>query len=328
MSLLLFHCPGSIAFLDDDVDYLQMLALMLPDVWNVRLFSRPADCLAHLQPEVAQWEADTWTQQQIIDRWRQGATPLLPQVLAYWAEHAHTRYAMTQACVADYSMPDMNGLQVLAELRDWPGLRVLLTGQADEQMAVQAFNRALIDQFLPKQAADVSERLVAMLRNMPANASTRSSQMWRSTLNPAQHAQLRVPAVARALQNQLLHLGLVEHVVVGDPFGVLGRTAAGAVLWLQLEPVSGLEELEVLAESVGADAGTLQEIRLGRQLIDLELGQALGRAGAPQLRPAFTLGDDGHLLGAVFRVDAALAPDPRTGYDAWLAAQPLRHVRS
>ena len=55
MSLLLFHCPGSIAFLDDDVDYLQMLSLMLPDVWNVRLFSRAADCLAHLQPEVSLW---------------------------------------------------------------------------------------------------------------------------------------------------------------------------------------------------------------------------------------------------------------------------------
>ncbi|WP_162241857.1 response regulator [Pseudorhodoferax sp. Leaf267] len=326
MSLSLFHCPGSIAFLDDDADYLQMLSLMLPDAWHVRLFVRAGDCLAQLQPESAQWEADAWTQQQIIDRWRQGATPLVPQVLQYWAGHAHSRYAMTHACVADYSMPDMNGLQVLAELSDWPGLRVLLTGQADEQIAVQAFNRALIDQFLPKQAADVAERLLSVLRSMPSNASARGSQIWRATLNPVQHAQLRAPAVAHALQAQIAAHGLVEHVVLGDPFGVLGRTADGAVGWLQLEPVDGLEELEALAETVGTDAATLQEIRSGRQLIDLELRQALGRDDLPQLRPAFAIGDDA-LLGAYFPIDAALVPDVATSYAAWLAQQPARAVR-
>lgn len=328
MSLLLFHCPGSIAFLDDDVDYLHMLSLVLPDVWNVRLFSRPQDCLAQLLPEAAQWEADAWTQQQIIDRWRQGATPLVPQVLQFWAGHARRRYALTQACVADYSMPHMNGLQVLAELGDWAGLRVLLTGQADEQIAVQAFNRALIDQFLPKQGVDVTARLLMVLRSMPSNANTRCSQIWRGSLNPAQHAQLRVPSVARALQTQIAHLGFVEYVVLGDPFGLLGRTASGTVGWLQLEPVNGLEELEALAESVGTDQAALQEIRHGRQLIDLELGQALGRQTEPQLRPAFTIGDDAALLGAHFSIDAAFAPDPHTSYGAWLADQPARAVRS
>lgn len=328
MSFPLFHSPGSLAFLDDDVDYLQMLCLMLPTHWHVRLFSRASDCLAQLLPESARWEADAWRQQQIIDRWRQGATPLLPQVLQYWSEHARERYAMTSACVADYSMPDMNGLQVLGELSDWPGLRMLLTGQADEQVAVKAFNRALIDQFLPKQAPDVAERLVTVLRNMPSNAIARGSQIWRTTLNPAQHAQLRAPSVTRALQEQIALQGFVEHVVLGDPFGVLGRTGAGAVHWLQLEPVHGLEELEALAESIGADEATLREIRHGHQLIDLELGQALGRAGPPRLSPAFAVGEGSSLLGAVFSVDAALAPDVRTSYDAWLAEQPVRVVRT
>ena len=67
MSLPLFHCPGSLAFLDDDPDYLQMLALMLPDRWNVRLSARVGDCLAPLQAEPAFWEADAWNQQQLVD---------------------------------------------------------------------------------------------------------------------------------------------------------------------------------------------------------------------------------------------------------------------
>ena len=40
-------------------------------------------------------------------------------------------------------MPAMNGLQVLGELVNWSGSRVLLTGRADEQIAVSAFNAGL-----------------------------------------------------------------------------------------------------------------------------------------------------------------------------------------
>ncbi|MFT3718809.1 response regulator [Pseudorhodoferax sp.] len=327
MSLPLFHSPRSIAFLDDDPDYLQMLALMLPERWNVRLYARIDDCLAQLRPEAAAWEDDAWAQQHIIDRWRQEATPLVPQVLDYWARQVQARYALTHACVADYSMPEMDGLQVLSMLSEWPGLRVLLTGQADEQIAVDAFNRALIDQFLPKQAVDVAERLVAVLQHMPSSANARCSQIWRSTLTPAQHAQLRVPSTARAVQQLLAQQGFVEYVVLGDPYGILGRTAGGQVGWLQLEPVGGLAELEQLAESVGTGPDVLQEIRAGRQLIDLELGQAMGRGTPPRLRPAFSLGQEGVLLGALFSVDAAHAPPADSSYGAWLARQPVRAVR-
>ncbi|RCW71316.1 response regulator [Pseudorhodoferax soli] len=327
MSLPLFHCPGSFSFLDDDPDYLQMLALMLPGHWNVRLHTSVDECLGLLQQESAVWEDDAWAQQQIIDRWRQGATPLLPQVLAYWAGPARARYALTHACIVDYSMPQMNGLDALAALSDWPGLRVLLTGQADEQIAVDAFNRALIDQFLPKQDPDVAARLLTVLRHMPSNANTRASQIWRSTLTPVQNAQLRVPSTARALQQLLDQHGFVEHVVLGDPFGILGRTAAGAVGWLQLEPVSGLEELEQLAEAAGLDADALADIRHGRRLVDLELGQALGRGAVPRLQPAFPIGLDDSLIGALFMLDAAHQLPADSSYAAWLACQPERQVR-
>ncbi len=325
MSLPLFHSPGTVAFLDDDPDYLEMLALVVPAHWHVRLFTRPGDCIVQLQQEPPHWEADAWAQQQMIDRWRQGATPLVPQILAYWAEHAARRYALTQVCVVDYSMPELNGLQTLEELPGWPGLRVLLTGQADEQIAVQAFNRGLIDQFLPKQAPDLAQRLVDALQRMQANASDRFSQIWRGTLNPAQNAVLRTPSIARAL-GTLIAGRWVEYVVLGDPFGVLGRSADGHIGWLQLEPVSGLEELEALAESVGTDEQALGEIRRGAQLIDLELGQSLGRTSAPELRPAFPIDRDGLLLGALFPVEPVFGGGSG-GYQAWLARQPLRTVR-
>jgi len=81
-----------------------------------------------------------------------------------------------------------------------------------------------------------------------------------------------------------------------------------------------------LAESIGTDQYTLADIRSGHKLIDLELGQALGREGAPLLRPAFAIDRDEALLGALFPVDTGLEAKVE-GYRAWLTAQSPRAVR-
>ncbi|QJW85133.1 response regulator [Ramlibacter terrae] len=98
-----------------------------------------------------------------------------PADLGYWSKYTE-RYALSRVCVVDFSMPGMDGLQALAELGDWPGSRVLLTGQADEQVAVRAFNRGLIDQFIPKQTQDISRRLIEAVEKLLFDAHPRHAQ--------------------------------------------------------------------------------------------------------------------------------------------------------
>jgi CheY-like chemotaxis protein len=324
MSFPLFHRPGTVVFLDDDPDYLEMLALVLPRDWHIKLFLRPAECIAYLQQEPPLWEADAWNQQQLIDCWHQG-NPLIAQILGYWSSYTE-RYALTRVCVVDYSMPAMDGLQMLGELVEWPGSRVLLTGQADEQVAVRAFNRGLIDQFIAKQAPDVSRRLVEAVEHLLATPNARHAQTWRVTLNPQQNALLRTPSVSRDLTN-FASRHWVEHVVIGDPFGVLGMDARGRVSWLQLETAEGLQALTEVAELEGLSPAGLDEVREGRQLADLELRQALGRTEPLQLSTAFPVGQQAGLFGALFDVAPSHGPDPANSYAHWLARQEKRSVR-
>jgi CheY-like chemotaxis protein len=324
MTFPLFHRPGTVVFLDDDPDYLEMLALVLPRHWHLKLFLRPSDCIAHLLQEPPFWEADAWNQQQLIGLWREGK-PLIPQVLAYWSRYTE-RYALSRVCVVDFSMPGMDGLQVLAELGDWPGSRVLLTGQADEQVAVRAFNRGLIDQFIPKQTQDISRRLVEAVEHLLFTAHARHAQIWRSTLTQEQSSLLRGPGV----DNWLTAFGArhwVEHVVIGAPFGVLGMDAAGKISWLQLETRQGLHALAELAVLAGVPAAAVEEIRQGTRLADIELRQALSSTRPPALVEAVPIGDGGALLGALFPVEAPNGPDPDNSYTRWLGRQPKRHVQ-
>lgn len=324
MNFPLFHRPGTIVFLDDDPDYLEMLALVLPRRWHVKLFLRPMECINYLQQEPPFWEADAWNQQQLVENWR-GGKPLIPQILGYWSKYTE-RFALTRVCVVDFSMPGMDGLQVLSELVDWNGSRVLLTGQADEQVAVRAFNRGLIDQFIPKQTPDISRRLVEAVEHMLATPHARHAQIWRATLSPEQNAVLRIPSVARDLATFAAQRW-IEHVVIGDPFGVLGMDSEGRVSWLQLETREALRALAELGELEGLTAAQLQDIRGAHKLANLELRQSLGAPDHPvELAPAFTIGEQADLVGAEFKLDPAHSPAPVNSYQQWLARQDRREV--
>ena len=128
MTFELYRRPGGVVFLDDDRDYLEMLAEVMPADWHARFFLRPVACIETLLKEKALRESDAWRQQAIVNRWGEGAA-LIPQILQYWRDDAMQRFALTRVCVVDYAMPAMSGLRVLGELTEWTGSRILLTGR-------------------------------------------------------------------------------------------------------------------------------------------------------------------------------------------------------
>lgn len=65
---------------------------------------------------------------------------------------AHLRSNPVDVVVSDYLMPRMNGIQLLAKAREYQpeAARVLLTGHADKQSAIQAINDVGLYQYLEK----------------------------------------------------------------------------------------------------------------------------------------------------------------------------------
>ena len=324
LTLSLFRRPGSIVFLDDDTDYLETLAMVIPAAWQVALYSRPSAFLRRMREEPAHWEADAVQQLQMIERWRQGQ-PLIPQVLHYWASRPE-RYQLAQTCVVDYAMPGTDGLTVLNTLLDWPGSRVLLTGQADEQIAIQAFNNGLIDQFVPKQTTDITRHLLGVLQRLAQAPHPRLNTVWRSVLTPNQLSLLQIPSVAQYLRDYTLN-HWVEYVVIGEPFGLLGMDGHGQVHWLQLEPTASLGDLAELAASAALGMDTIHAIRSGERLAAVELHQHLGLRGPVRTATAIGIGEDRLLTAATFTLDAAELPLPIYPYRHFLRDEADRTVQ-
>jgi len=328
MSFHLFRRPGSIFLLDDDPDYLDLMALLLPPERHVRLFLRPHGCLQHMREEQKDWAADCYRQETVVDLWRQGR-PLIPQMLRYWARHPQ-RYGLTHVGVSDHMMPGLSGLEVFGQLRaGWPGARVLLTGQADERVAVDAFNHGLIDQYIAKQSAEMASLLARSLERLADHCHDRHDAIWRGTLRPQQMALLRQGGAGRALKT-LMDREWVEYVVCGDPFGVLGLDAEGHASWLQLQAREALpkrvQDLAKAPESglPGDYRGLLEQ---GDVLVAPEVHQSLGLDGPGPFQQAFTLDEGGQLLAALFPLPTEALPEPIQGYRSWLAAQGARRIQ-
>jgi CheY-like chemotaxis protein len=324
LTIPLYRRSGCTLFLDDDHDYLEMLGMVVPTHIQMELYSRPSAFAERMHDEPARWEADAAHHLHIIERWRLGQ-PLMPQVLRYWASHT-ARNQLAQTCVVDFAMPGTDGLKVLTTLLDWPGTRILLTGQADDQIAVQAFNGGLIDQFIPKQLPDIAGRLVSALIKVAYTAHPRLNTLWRAVLQPTQLSLLQVPSVVRDLQ-AYSQKRWVEHVFLGEPFGVLGLTAQGQCEWLQLEPTAGLADLRDLASSAGVGLELMRDIDKGLRLPAVELHQHLNLRGPIRTAPAFAIGDDGLLLGAVFALEGSDLPQPIYPYHNFLEVQGSRAIQ-
>ncbi|MDO8278966.1 MAG: response regulator [Burkholderiaceae bacterium] len=316
----MYRRPGSVAYLDDDSVFLDMLSFSLTELGPARLFSRQDQFLSHLSSEGRVQQADARLHQNMISAWYRGES-LVVQALDYWARSVD-RYAALQVCVIDFSMPMKDGLQVCREIDGWHGARVLLTGRADERLAIDAFNEFLIDQFVDKAAPNLWRKLPELTKSLQEKSLSRHNNIWRATFSEEQARHIHSPEVARKLHHMARYENWVEYVAMGSPFGVLALDADGQASWLQIEMRCDLAWQADQAQHRGLAPDVVAAIRAGSRLTDLRLQEALGRPGAaPRVSRTFPLGTSSELLGAIFDIDAELCPGPQGSYNAFIASQ-------
>jgi CheY-like chemotaxis protein len=294
MSMLEY--PGTVAFLDDERHFLDGLSVAVPEDFVCQFFQKPQRCIDFLLGQVPAWQSQKLAMAQLVGRSEVPGALLEGLVGGLYASHA--RFELTTVLVVDFQMPAMNGLTVLDQLKSWPGKRVMLTGQADEQLAVDAFNRGLIDHFIPKHAPDSLDRLATVVSVLRCEGADQCGEALKLKLTPAQQVLLADPAFALAVNVQAKAAGWVEHAIVPEPFGVLGVTAEGKIQWLQLETEPSLQELAEILNDAGHTQSLVDQVRAGAVLLAVELPAGLLQ-GEPQACGAFTLLHEPRVVGAL-----------------------------
>ncbi|MDG2278729.1 MAG: hypothetical protein P8L31_12275 [Pseudomonadales bacterium] len=145
MSVLVpYYHPTTVGFIDDNIRFLESLAPHTPDAVTARNFFTPESALKWLstlnpRPPLAY---DCFYHEDGFIRFDLAA---LEQEIKL-----ADRFRRVSVLVVDYAMPTMDGLEFCAQVEDPDICKLLLTGVADEKVAVAAFNQGLIHRYVPK----------------------------------------------------------------------------------------------------------------------------------------------------------------------------------
>ncbi|MEA3084455.1 MAG: hypothetical protein QOC89_2152 [Paraburkholderia sp.] len=155
--------PASVVFVDDNDNYLDALRRFFPDISTNLFFTRPQSALAFIRKHARENSlefapASAGLSETGLERFVESSAER--DILA-----RDSRFSEVAAVVVDYDMPGLSGVEFLSSISNLRCAKVLLTGVANETVAVKAFNAGIVDLYLRKTDADSASRLVHFLKD-------------------------------------------------------------------------------------------------------------------------------------------------------------------
>jgi CheY-like chemotaxis protein len=264
-----FYFPTTVTFVDDSPTFLSNLCLQLDPQLAFRLFSSPGEALDFVNSRPRPGPSDEPIFAPFRDRTDEDVAH---QVIALSVNtvrkqvHNAQRFLATSVVVVDYDMPGMNGLEFCRRMTDPAVRKIMLTGKADEHIAVQSFNEGIIHRFISKQDATAVPALNRAVRDLQNAYFDDVCQSILDTLAVSEYAFLRDEALAARVAELSESLGIVEHYLSYCPGGLLMLDSAGKSYLLIVHTDETLRGLREIAVEQEAPAEFLEELDSRRSL--------------------------------------------------------------
>lgn len=168
----LYYYPTTIALVDDNFSYLSNLSLKLSKKWPTCLFESPKVALEYifeknlnqLNPLTHDLSNSYYKEIDKYDEVVNSKTINLSLSNLYKKIYDNDRFNEISTLLVDFDMPIMNGVDFCKELKEKSSIRkVMLTGKADNAIAVKAFNNEVLDKFIIKGVDDIDDELLEII---------------------------------------------------------------------------------------------------------------------------------------------------------------------
>lgn len=253
-----YYHPTTICFVDDNEHFLQSLDLELPGDWACRTFTDPEAALEYLQTPI---EFPPLMDRCFSLQRESGEVLIHLDLGLIEQEISHVdRFRRISVLVVDYAMPSLNGLQLCEALIDPHIRKAMLTGVADEKLAVQAFNAGLIHRFIPKQAGDPIHQIHQFVDELVHEYFNQYTVRLKSTLAIDPPGFLTDTTVGSWVHELMRTHGLVEYYLVDDPPGLLMLKSNGEIWRLAILDSDDLAAQLDQAAAFGAPERILKEM--------------------------------------------------------------------
>jgi CheY-like chemotaxis protein len=270
MILPFFH-PTTVVFVDDSTDFLLNLSLQLDSTLAFRLFASPTQALewVNSQGQSQASNADNlFSPYRYCFEERIRAHKIIDvnfdvtESLMFDAN----RFNQVAVVVVDFDMPAMDGIEFCRQIKDGNVKKILLTGKADETVAVKAFNNGDIDRFIVKQGNNVITELNDEISQLQHQYFESMERNLLSTLTVKSHQFLQDDVFENVFLDICIQLGIVEYYVILEPQGVLMIDQNGLTyLLLVMDEESLTAQLEI-AEVQAAPAEMMEVLKSGKHI--------------------------------------------------------------
>jgi CheY-like chemotaxis protein len=228
-----FH-PSTTIFVDDDIHFLKSLSLQLSTHSACLTFQNPFEALEY----VRQYKNTEFTERCIVHNTH--ADEDEPEIKIdlkqiYKEVFNPNRFSEVTIALVDYSMPGMNGVEFCRQIKNSEIKKIMLTGEADHNIAVQAFNEGIIDRFIMKGSPDMIKEVNKAVRDMQLEYYINQSKLLNVALENNQVAApsfLNDPEFSKLFYQIINENNITEFYLLENAGNFLLIDSKGKVNWL------------------------------------------------------------------------------------------------
>ena len=171
------------------------------------------------------------------------------------------RFDMPAVLVIDYAMPQMNGVEFCQAVQGLPCKKILLTGQADEKIAIDAFNRKLIDCFIKKNDPDALNQLEAEIVKLQKEFFHSQTSTLKDLLSRHSYSFLTDPTLGALVGQLCSFYNFEEYYLFPNPAAILFFDIQGKSTLMVIETEASLISQLEIAQDQGAPPEFLTALR-------------------------------------------------------------------
>ncbi len=259
---LIYH-PSSVLILDDSESFINSLSLRLPNNVPYCLSTQPSQALQILK---ANQEIVTFEPNKIVSEsfehfdYREDKATLHVDYGKFSVSLTNSkRFNLFSCLIVDYTMPEMNGLEFLAKIKEWPIEKIMLTGTVDEKMALEAHNQDLVNLFYMKDSSQVINEIIDALAALQHRYFIRLSEKFVSLVSHYE-AVFCNQEFYKTFKKLTSHHAIVEHYVLNREGSLLLVSNKGEAFKMEFFAAEDLDELALMAKDSGLDDAVVSDL--------------------------------------------------------------------
>lgn len=259
------YFPTETVLVDDKLAFLNTLKLELGENIQTLAFTNPKEGLVYLKQKSPL--ADAFINQYVeesVDYSGQSLKKgrLITLSSLYKEVYNPARFKLTSVIVVDFAMPQMNGRDFALALKGTAYKILMLTGEADNDIAVELFNKGVIHKFILKGQENYLGEVAAGVEELKMKYFLSLSENLLSSLGSTLEAILSDSAYIQKYVEICKEYSIVESYLLDDSGSQLLLDASGNAFWFFVKTEEDMQMLYDFALDVkSTPASVIQSIK-------------------------------------------------------------------